>query len=81
MSSTKDKKMPSCEGCRQQSCLEAGKPCEKIEHWLRWHKIKGREWIRPEVSKEMRKDGKGRCREVPFSAIKWDVDQDFAHDR
>ncbi len=70
MSSIQNKKTPTCEGCRQQVCLKAGKPCERIERWLRINRIKSRDWIRPQVSKnQWEKDEKGRWREVPFSAL------------
>lgn len=72
---------PNCEKCKNKTCLKKGKPCKEVERWFASFGIKGDLWIRPEISTQKRKDGLGRSREVPFSAIKWDVDNDFAHDK
>jgi len=45
------------------------KVCEKVEQFLRKQGIYSANWIRPEVSKEIRKDNRGRLREINFTSL------------
>ena len=62
--------MSQCEDCTNKTCIKSGKPCKEIEGLLQKEGIFGRDWIRPMRSFKARGDGKGKFREVPFSAIK-----------
>lgn len=62
----------NCEDCKDKKCLKTGKPCKAIEEQMRKEGIYSRNYIRPEVSKEKRRDGKGRYREIPFTTVKFD---------
>lgn len=62
----------TCKDCKDKSCLKTGRPCAKIELFLRSQGIKGSDWIRPRVSPKKAKDGYGKWREIPFSALKVD---------
>jgi len=59
----------NCVGCQDQSCIKTGKICKKINNILRKEGIRRADWIRPEVSKLKRRDGKGYYREVNFSSM------------
>jgi hypothetical protein len=61
--------MPNCLKCQKKTCKNSGKPCADIERYLRRMGIYGRDWIRPQMSKNKRNDGDGRSREVPISMI------------
>ena len=57
-----------CNDCKDKVCLKTGKPCKKMEIYLRSKGIKSRDWIRPRVSpKKDEKDKMGRWREIPAS--------------
>lgn len=59
--------MFSCKECiNYDTCT---KPCEAIEETLKEQGIYKSDYIRPERSSKQRKDGKGRWKEVPFSAL------------
>ena len=62
--------MSLCEDCVNKTCEKSGKPCKAVEGVLQKEKIYGRDWIRPMRSFKARGDGKGKFREVPFSAIR-----------
>jgi hypothetical protein len=59
----------NCQKCPQyKSCT---KPCDKVNKILKDSGIHSQDWIRPQVSKEQwKKDGKGRWREIPFSSLR-----------
>lgn len=68
--------MTICEKCQDKTCLKTKKPCQAVEGILKGNGIKSSEWIRPMVSNEARRKlGKGRWREIPFSALS-SIDKD-----
>lgn len=64
-----------CKDCKDKVCLKDGKPCKKVEQYLRTEGIRGREWIRPEFSKKDRQE-KGRWKEIPFTMLGKNMDGD-----
>ena len=64
-----------CEKCpKREKCKTL---CKKVKAHLRKCGIKSEEWIRPERSSLLRKDGKGKTKEVPFSALTTQDKEEF----
>lgn len=61
-----------CKKCTDKKCLKTKKPCQKVEIWLRAQGIYSSNWIRPRVSPKKLKDGLGKWREIPFTALEVD---------
>jgi hypothetical protein len=63
-----------CEKCKERKFCSV--PCDKLNAYLKSCGIYSDDWIRPQVSKEKRKDGFGKWREVPFSGLsKYSIDK------
>jgi hypothetical protein len=63
---TIERKIALCPNCKNKTCLETGTPCKMIEAWLRGQGIYSRDYIRPKVSSNERKNRK-QWREIPLS--------------
>ena len=58
-----------CNDCKDKTCIKSKKPCKTVEDYLRAGGIYSRDYIRPEVSKQDRRYGKSKYREIPFSSL------------
>jgi hypothetical protein len=56
-----------CNECLK--CSNCVKTCPAIEDYLKRQHIYSKDYIRPKISRLKRKDGKGKWREVPNSAL------------
>lgn len=59
----------TCKDCKDKTCLKTGKPCAKIELYLRSQGIKGADWIRPRMPSTERGRRGSKYREIPFSSL------------
>lgn len=72
-----------CSNCTNKTCLLTKTPCKAIEKYLRFNGIRGQEWIRPQlprnIRKKLKKNGEGmtQWREIPFSAFNYEDDDDI----
>jgi hypothetical protein len=55
-----------CKDC-DQPCQNTGKPCKKVEKILKKEGIYSRDWIRPKMPSDKRKNG--QWREIPMSSL------------
>ena len=63
-----------CQDCKEKKFCST--PCSKLNKYLKDNGIYSADWIRPEISSAKKKEGKGRWREVPFSALNPHVPHD-----
>ena len=68
-----------CKDCKEKK--KCRNICPKLEKYLKSIGIYSAGYIRPSMSSQKRNNGYGRHREVPFSAINWDISQNFDHDK
>lgn len=70
--------MFSCKQCINHDVCE--EVCPPLEEALREQGVYKSDYIRPQMSSAKRKDGHGRCREIPFSAINMNLEGEFDHE-
>lgn len=83
--------MHNCEHCPNKLCLDTGRPCKDMEKELLKEGIRGRNWIRKQLPRSVRKkmekvgyqlNRNNYWREIPFSTIQTEqedgsLQQDF----
>ena len=64
-----DTSISFCSKCKDKTCIKSGKPCKRVESYLKAEGIYSRDWIRPKVSRLNRSPGTSQWREIPFSQL------------